>query len=134
MSIVPGEQFDPSTHSHIGNASMPDSSGQVQKATHLVIMLAGCFARWKQIVAYYYTPNGFNDANLKPIMEIVIRKAECIGLYVHSVTCDMGAVNQAMWKAFGNISAGRYFLINNFIIHPVDNKRKLFFLLMRHIS
>lgn len=27
MSIVPGKQFDPSTLSYIGNASMPDSYG-----------------------------------------------------------------------------------------------------------
>lgn len=70
---------------------------QVQKASHaLVIMLAGIFSRWKQVVAYYYTPNGFNGANLKVIMETVIRKAESIGLYVHSIISDMGSVNQAM--------------------------------------
>lgn len=67
-------------------------------------------------------------------METVIRKAESIGLYVHSITSDMGSVNQAMWKAFGNISGGKFSLIHNSICHPVDNERKLFFLLMRHTS
>lgn len=96
-------------------------------------MLAGIFSRWKQVVAYYYTPNGFNGTNLKAIIETVIRKAESIGLYVHSITSDMGPVNQSMWKAFGNISSGKFSLIQNSICHPIDNKRKLFFLLMRHI-
>ncbi|XP_067210069.1 uncharacterized protein [Linepithema humile] len=134
MSIVSGEQFDPSTLSYIGNANILDSSEQVQKATHaLVIMLAGIFSRWKQVVAYYYTLNGFNGAILKVKLEAIIRKAESIGFYVHSITSDMGSVNQAMWKAFGNISGRKFSLIHNSICHPVDDKRKLFFLLMRHI-
>lgn len=108
---------------------------QVQKASHaLVIMLAGIFSRWKQVVAYFYTPNGFNGANLKTVIETVIIKAESIGLYVHSIISDMGPVNQAMWKTFGNISSGKFSLIHNSICHTVDNKRKIFFLLMRHTS
>lgn len=101
-------------------------TGQIQKTSHaLVIMLAGIFSRWKQVVAYYYTPNGFNGANLKPIVETVIRKAESIGIYVHSITSDMGSVNQAMWKAF-DISSG-VFVIKNSIPHPIDNQRNLYF-------
>lgn len=90
-------------------------------------MLGGIFTRWKQIVAFYYTPDGFNGACLKSIIEQIIEKAEFIGLYVHSVTSDMGSVNQAMWRAFSNISAGRYSKIVNSVPHPNDNTRKLFF-------
>lgn len=90
-------------------------------------MLGGIFTRWKQIVAYYYTPDSINGACLKPIIEVIIEKAEAIGLYVHSVTSDMGAVNRGMWKAFSNISAGKHAKINNSVTHPIDKKRKLFF-------
>ncbi|XP_025162472.1 uncharacterized protein LOC112590384 [Harpegnathos saltator] len=104
-----------------------DEMRQIQKASHaLVIMLAGIFSRWKQVVAYYYTPNRFNGANLKPIVETVIRKAEFIGIYVHSITSDMGSVNQAMWKAF-DISSGKLSVIKNSIPHPIDNQRNLYF-------
>ena len=39
----------------------------------------------------------------------------------------MGTINRAMWKSFSNISAGKYSKIRNFVSHPVDNKRKLYF-------
>lgn len=39
----------------------------------------------------------------------------------------MRPVNQSIWKAFGNISSGKFSLIRNSICHPIDNKRKLFF-------
>lgn len=90
-------------------------------------MLGSIFNRWKQIVAYHYTPDGFDGAHLKPILEKIIEKAESIGLYVHSVTSDMGGVNRAMWRAFSNIFAGKYPKIQNSISHPIDDKRKLFF-------
>lgn len=62
----------------------------------LVFMLGGIFIQWKQIVAFHYTPDGFNGACLKPIIEQIIEKTEFIGLHVHSITSDMGSVNQAM--------------------------------------
>lgn len=44
--------------------------GEKPLATHgLVFMLDGKFNRWKQIVAYHYTPDGFDGAHLKPILE-----------------------------------------------------------------
>lgn len=97
-------------------------------ATHgLVFMICGILTRWKQIVAYYFTPDGFNGAILKEIILKIIKRAELIGLKVHSVTCDMGGVNQAMWRAFDNISATKYSKIKNSVSHPLDNNRKLFF-------
>lgn len=97
-------------------------------ASHgLVIMICDIFVRWKQIVAYYYTPDGFNGEIFKEIIVKIIEKAELIGLYIHSVTPDMGGVNQGMWKAFGNISASKHSRIQNSVPHPIDNNRKLFF-------
>ncbi|EZA56042.1 hypothetical protein X777_04033 [Ooceraea biroi] len=74
-------------------------------------MMCGIFTRWKQIVAYYYTPGGFDGTCLKDIILQIIEKAELIGLKVHSVTSDMGAANQAMWRAFSYISATKYSII-----------------------
>lgn len=56
----------------------------------------------------------------------IIKKVEEIGLRVHSVTSDMGAANQGMWKTLG-INATKYSKICNFIKHPSDESRKLWF-------
>ncbi|KYN22677.1 THAP domain-containing protein 9 [Trachymyrmex cornetzi] len=90
-------------------------------------MLGGIFCRWKQVVAYEFTPDGFDGRRLKIIIEENIARAENIGLRVHSVTSDMGSMNQAMWKAFSNIGVHRDSSIHNSIPHPIDCNRKLFF-------
>lgn len=89
-------------------------------------MLGGLCARWKQIVAFYFTPNSFDGSLLKPIILKIIEQGEAIGLKIHSVTSDIGPVNRAMWKSFG-ISVNRESTIN-FIPHPIEENRKLFFL------
>lgn len=91
-------------------------------------MLGGLFNRWKIPVAYHFTPNNVNGSLLKEIVEQLIQKAECTGLYVHSVTSDMGPVNLSMWRAFGGISYNRHSQIRHYIPHPVDNNRKIFFI------
>lgn len=62
----------------------------------LIFMLGGIFYRWKQVIAYEFTPSGFDGAYLKTIIEHIIKKAESIDLRVHSITSDMGSTNQAM--------------------------------------
>lgn len=91
-------------------------------------MLGGLFTRWKMVVAYFLTPDSIDGAILKPIIQKIIEKAESIGLYVHSVTSDMGPVNLSMWRAFGGIGSNRYSEIRNYILHPVNSNRKLFFI------
>lgn len=91
-------------------------------------MLAGIFNRWKIPVAHYFTSDDVNGAILKPIVENIIQKTESIGLFVHSVTTDMGPINLAMWKAFGGIGGDKNTEIRHFIIHPVDKKRTLMFI------
>lgn len=101
----------------------------MKEATHaLVFMLGGIFIRWKLPVAYHFTPNSLDGAILKPIVETIIQKAESVGLYVHSVTSDMGSVNLGMWRAFGGIISNRNSKIRNSIVHPIDNKQNLFFI------
>lgn len=123
MSIVSGTKYDTSTHSFIGHVTLPDHTGT---ATHaLVFMLAGVASRWKQIVGYYFTGDGFNGAVLKPIILQIIQKAESIGLRVNNITSDMGPANVALWREFG-ITAGRYITTVNKFQHPCDSQRQLY--------
>lgn len=62
----------------------------------LIFILAGIFSRWKQIIAFYLTPDSYDGALLHSIVLEIIQKAENIGLYVHSVTNDIGSNNLAM--------------------------------------
>lgn len=127
MTIAKGLIYNTSTHSYIGKATLVNMSGKFDDATHaLVIMLAGIGIRWKQIVAYYYTSNSVDGSQLKPIIYEIIKRAEEIGLLVHSVTSDMGSTNLALWKAC-NISASKYSKIFNSCPHPYDANRKLYY-------
>jgi len=74
-------------------------------------MLAGIASRWKQVVAYYFTGNSIDGSKFNPIVCKILKKAEEIGLRVHSVTSDMGAANMGMWKSFG-VKASKYDKIN----------------------
>jgi len=78
----------------------------------LVFMLAGLASRWKQVVGYYFTGDGFDGAVLKPIILQIINKAESIHLHVNNITSDMGPTNIAFWREIG-ITAGRYSLTNS---------------------
>jgi hypothetical protein len=90
-------------------------------------MLGGISTRWKQTVAYYYTGSSVNGGVLKNIVLSIIKYTEEIGLKVNSVTSDMGAINQAMWKSF-NISCSKSGSISSSIKHPCDPTRTIDFL------
>lgn len=58
MQLTPGLDFDSSTASVIGAATVPPSKGpsSLSPATHaLVFMLAGMSSRYKQPIAYHFT-------------------------------------------------------------------------------
>jgi hypothetical protein len=63
---------------------------------------------------------------LGDILLEIFQKTTEIGLTIHSVTSDMGAANQAMWRKFGIIT-GKHRATKNFIINPSDG-RKIYFL------
>lgn len=90
-------------------------------------MIGSICARWKQIVAYFFTTNSLDGILLKSIVLEIIEKAENIGLRIHSVTTDMGLANRRMWSSF-QIGVGRNSEIRNAILHPCDENRQLFFL------
>lgn len=104
MALTSGKFYDSSSDSLVGHVTLPDHSGDASKA--LVVMLGGIATRWKQTVAYYYTGNSTNGVVYADIIKKVIHEASKIGLKVVAVTCDMGAPNLAMWRAFG-VNVGR---------------------------
>lgn len=88
MRITSGKIYDSATHSYLEKVTLPNHTGI---ATHgLVFMLGGLMSRWKQIVGYYFTGNGFNGAVLKPIILQILHKAKSINLHVNNITSDMG--------------------------------------------
>lgn len=57
MQLTPGLDYDSSTKTVIGHATVPPSGrASGGDATHgLVFMLAGLSSRWKQTVGYHFT-------------------------------------------------------------------------------
>lgn len=93
----------------------------------LFFIFAGLGTRWKQVVAYYSTPNSVAGAVFKPIILEIITNATKIGLNVVSVTSDMGPSNQAMCRAFG-VVVNKFCRPVNKISHPSNDNRHLYFL------
>ena len=133
MSITKSVDYDTSTSSYYGFVTLPEHYGQANHA--LVFMLGGISTRWKQTVAYYYTGSSVNGGVLKNIVLSIINCTEEIGLKINSVTSNMGAINQAMWKSF-NISCTnikrfphcKSGIISSSIKHPCDPTRTIDFL------
>jgi len=90
-------------------------------------MLTGTASRWKHIVAYFYTGDSFNGETIKDIIFQIINKAKNIGLRVNCVISDMGPGNCKIWKCCG-INVGRSSDIKNYIPHPFNPDRFLYFI------
>ena len=105
MAIIPSYDFDTRTESVIGHCTISGSNEkdmQDQMATHaMVFMVCGLTARWKQVVAYFFTGNSFSAKEVKDIIIEIIQKASECNLTVYNVTMDMGGGNQAVLREFG---------------------------------
>lgn len=125
MSITTKNIYDSSTKAMLGNITYPNQKGI---ATHaLTFMIVGTARRWKHVVGYYFTGDSFDGEILKDIIFQIINKVEDIGLHVNYVTCDMGPGNMRLWKACG-INVGRYSNLRNYIPHPSNSNRFLYFI------
>ncbi|KAB0804614.1 hypothetical protein PPYR_01584 [Photinus pyralis] len=123
MAITPGNTYDSSLSKYFGDVTLPEHTGI---ATHvLVFMLGGITVRWKQVVAYYYTSNSVNGTVFKDIIMEILKRAEELKLNILSVTSDMGASNQALWKALG-VMAGRHSETKCKIPHPINNNEYVY--------
>lgn len=130
MSIDGKWEFDESTKQYFGTVTFPEPN-QNHPSDALVFMIGGLTTRWKQVVGYHFTDKKSDGNAYKNIVVELIKESEKIGLLVHSVTNDMGTLNQAMWSSFG-IKCTRtpkgIFKIVNSIEHPLDPNRKLYFI------
>lgn len=128
MSIIEGRQYDPKNASEIGVIDIPlfKSTNTINASKALVFMIGGISSRWKQTIAYYLTGNSINPSSFYEIVISLIEKCEAVGLKVNSFTSDMGPCNQRLWKDFG-INASRIGRPINYVIHPCDAERKLYF-------
>lgn len=125
MAIRPSTTYDTSLKKMFGTVTLPNHTGT---ATHvLVFMLAGITSRWKQIVAYYFTSNTVDGSVFKDIINEIFKKTSELGVNILSITSDMGACNQALWRTLG-IMAGRHRTIKNSVENPLDSKKKVFFI------
>lgn len=91
-----------------------------------IATFSGLTTRWKQVVAYYFTPNSVNGKTFRPIILEIIQEAESIGLQVVSVTSDMGSSNKAMWREFG-VVVNKLCVPVTSVAHPLDDTRRLHF-------
>lgn len=130
MSIDGKWEFDESTKQYFGTVTFPEAT-QNHPSDALVFMIGGLTTRWKQVVGYHFTDKKSDGSAYKNIVLEIIKEAESIGLLVHSVSNDMGTLNQAMWSSFG-IKCTRtpkgVFKIVNSIEHPLDASRRLYFI------
>lgn len=68
-----------------------------------------------------------NGSVFKDIVVDILKRAHSIGLYVISITSDMGSSNRAMWKSFG-IQCSKNAPTVSSCGHPVVTGKKLYFL------
>lgn len=131
MAITPTSVYDISLNKYLGEVTLPDHTGV---ATHvLVFMLAGIKARWKQVVGYFFTGNSVKGVIINDIIKNILQKVEPLGLNIVSVTSDMGAGNQALWKVWG-ITAGRHSDIKSKTSHlTAENKSVYVFADVPHL-
>lgn len=121
MELKKSIDFCVATNSFVGSATLPNSENLLASKA-LVFMLGGITTRWKQTVAYYFTAESTDGSVLANIVIEIVGYATDIGLNIVSVTSDMGACNQAMWRSLG-IVAGKYFKIVNIIKNPFNEEQ-----------
>jgi len=129
MSITPKIVYDSSTNTRLGNITFPNQTGI---ATHiLTFMIVGTVSRWKHVVGYFYIGDSFEGEVLKDIIFQIIKKTDEIGLRINYVTSDMGPGNMKLWNC--GINAGRNYELVNYIPHPCDSNRLLYFIADVHL-
>nr|CAI5834639.1 unnamed protein product [Callosobruchus analis] len=105
MAITPGKIFDTSLDKYPGEVTLPEHTGITSHV--LVFKLGG---------------DSVNGAVFQDIINSIFERAQDLQLNIVSVTSDMGACNQALWKVWG-ISAGRHSPINSKIRHPLNENK-----------
>lgn len=109
MSLQSKIEFDPSSQTISGMATIPPSEARKPKKTSgekddyedvavqtLVFMLAGLKTRFKMVVAYHHTTKSYAAEPVKNLILDIIERAKSIGLRVWSTGGDQGSCNRAV--------------------------------------
>ncbi len=100
MAIKPCLEYDQTTQSLMGSPTLVSSSANVSDAlaTHaLAFVLGSCSQRrWKMLVAYEFTGKSFCAREVVSLLGRIIQRSSQIGLFVKSLSMDMGPCNQAI--------------------------------------
>lgn len=94
MTIKASRRYDVKNDEFVGDVTLPGHKGIATKA--LVWMLGGITTKWKQPIAYHYTPSSVNGEVFVPILNKLLHKAKEINIFVSTVVSDMGSSNLRM--------------------------------------
>lgn len=123
MEIVNEKIYDIRPNFCFDSIIVPESRGN---ATHVqIFVLAGINARWKQIVAYYFTEGSIERHAFENILLDIFHNAKEINLNIISITSDIDSNNQAIWDTL-ELDLTRQGIFNNTIDHLLDPSKKIF--------
>jgi hypothetical protein len=100
MEISSRLDFDKNEKKFYGNVTLGDPTAE---ATHIltVVLIRGIKNPWKQIVATVVTGNSTDTKIIQEFIEQCFQYVESKGLYITSMTSDMGPANQGLWSQLG---------------------------------
>lgn len=121
MSIQERIDFDPNSKAYIGYTTLPDVPLTIASKL-LAFLLSGVCKRWKQIVAYHFTPSQIYKKSIKEVILDIIEQCEKNGLVVICLVCDMG--NRGILSELG-FSCKKDKIMYS-IPHPFNSSRTLY--------
>jgi len=102
MELQPSVDFDKNEKRFYGYKTIGTEKARKELGNHIVaVMIRGLAAQWKQVIAYEITGSKTRACDLKKLIDDSIKFAESCGLYVVSMTSDMGSQNRKMWTREG---------------------------------
>ncbi|KAF2905576.1 hypothetical protein ILUMI_00604 [Ignelater luminosus] len=79
----------------------------------MVFMVRGLILKWKLPVAYYVSAGSMKSSSLKILLIDVVKSLLEIGLQIHSVICDQGSNNRAVFRELGVTTEFPFFYVND---------------------
>lgn len=123
MSIKKFFQYEKHSDKVIGLVDMGEFGTTSSVATNaMVFMIRGLSTNWKQAICYVLIGNSLVPCLLWKMITKCIKNIEKAGLLVVNIVCDQECNQQKLFRQL-NVTAE-----NPFVVHPIDNSRKLYFL------
>ncbi|XP_071653702.1 uncharacterized protein [Temnothorax longispinosus] len=121
MSIREKIDFDWNSKTYIGYTTLPGLPRTIASKL-MAFLLSGVCKRWKQIVAYHFTPLQTHNKSIKEIILNILEQCERNGLVVICLVCDMG--NRGILNELG-FSCRKNKMVYS-IPHPFNSSRNLY--------